>query len=303
MKKHTSGKRFRATLGGGYKKEDVNAYIEEIQAEFTSVEATLKGQIDRQCAQVKAAEEATAAAKAEIDALNERIAALEAEQIKHIAVSAELSSLRTEYDDLRMENATLTSENTALVEKHQMLAAQYLALQGEAQTEKERLTAQLFEKDAVIAEGADAKDLAELREKAAAFDRLSADFGVIMLRANESAEAILRSAKQEADEMLRSVNAEISAAKTRAEAASEGIIGTLDGRLRKINADCRDDILAELEDLRSSVSTMLAAMKAKYADIGARIDHAKTEMQSESDRVLRSSTSTARDFARRIWKK
>ena len=259
MKKERSGKRFRATLGGGYKKADVNAYIEEIQAEFVSVEATLKGQIDRQSAQIRGAEEAAAEAKAKIAELEAQVASLKEVQSAYAAATEELTTLRA-------ENSALSSENTALVEKHQALAAEYLALQEEKTAVEE-------------------KTLLELEEKAAAFDRMSADFGAIMLRANENAEAIVRSAK------------------ARAQATSDGLIGTLDGRLRKINADCRDDIVAELEELRTSVGAMLSSMKTKYADIGARIDHAKTEMQSERDRLFRAGASVGHDFMSKVRKK
>ncbi len=319
MTKNASGKRFRATFGGGYKKEDVNAYIEEIQADFTSVEATLKGQIDRQSAQIKAAEEAAATAKAELETLSARITALEAENAQYAAEKAGYEAAMDTLYTLRTENEVLTSENTALVEKQQTLAAEYLSLQTESQGEKERLAALLSEKEAALevyrtkatdaeAKAAEWSDVAEkelsvLRDKAAAYDRMSAEFGATMLRANENAEAIVRSAEAEAEGMLKTLNTEIAAAKNRAQVASEGLIGTLDGRLRKINADCRDDIIVELEDLRSSVGSMLAAMKSKYAGIGARIDYAKTEMQSERDRVLRGSSANGRELSQRIFKK
>ena len=40
--------KFRSTLGGGYKKEDVNEYITSMQAQFTSIEDTLKNTINHQ---------------------------------------------------------------------------------------------------------------------------------------------------------------------------------------------------------------------------------------------------------------
>ncbi|MBP3918678.1 MAG: hypothetical protein J6I50_05860 [Clostridia bacterium] len=40
--------KFRSTIGGGYKKEDVNEYIASMQAQFTGIEETLKNTIDRQ---------------------------------------------------------------------------------------------------------------------------------------------------------------------------------------------------------------------------------------------------------------
>ena len=48
MSEQKNAKMFKTVFGGGYQKSDVNAYIESMQAQFQSVEQTLKNTINHQ---------------------------------------------------------------------------------------------------------------------------------------------------------------------------------------------------------------------------------------------------------------
>ena len=52
MSEQKNAKMFRTVFGGGYQKNDVNEYIESMQAQFVSVEQTLKNTINHQRAEL-----------------------------------------------------------------------------------------------------------------------------------------------------------------------------------------------------------------------------------------------------------
>ena len=57
MSEQKNAKMFRTVFGGGYQKKDVNEYIESMQAQFQSVEQTLKNTINHQRAELDALRE------------------------------------------------------------------------------------------------------------------------------------------------------------------------------------------------------------------------------------------------------
>ena len=129
-------------------------------------------------------------------------------------------------------------------------------------------------------------DYETLREKAAEYDRLSAQFGSVMIRANTDAEEIRAKAKADAEAMLVGVNQELTAARERASAVSENIIETVSGKLSDINANCCDDVILELEDIRTALGTMLTTVRRKYSEIDKKLEYARTEMETTAHSAI-----------------
>ena len=81
-KQNKNGKKFRVVFGGGYRKSDVNAYIETMQAQFSGIEETLKGTINHQKEELETAREASSQyeeALSRVQTLEETLACLQRE--------------------------------------------------------------------------------------------------------------------------------------------------------------------------------------------------------------------------------
>ena len=108
MSEQKNPKMFKTVFGGGYQKSDVNEYIESMQAQFISIEQTLKNTINHQAAeleelrcQIDATEDARDAADAlqsTLDAAETTLTAVRAEleQSKSSCIAAEAGKVTAE---------------------------------------------------------------------------------------------------------------------------------------------------------------------------------------------------------------
>lgn len=335
----TAEKKFRTVFGGGYHKDDVNEYIRSAEAEFVSVENTLKNTINRQKEQIDALQAQLAAVRHSDDALKDaqaaceelkealrvcteektgaedaradaehRIEALaadaEAQKEREDALQAQLADFRNASDAMQAEFAELSAcrdrQNAAMTEAQaEAQAAKEEAAMARA--ELEQLRAVSAEKSTEPVQNVPSEDYDAMKAKAEQYDRMSSLIGAIMLKANAGADEITKKAQEEAadiaekaraeaEEMLNGVNAELSATRVRAEACADHLIDDIGGRMLQINADCRDDILLDLEDIRGSLNAMLNAVMAKYDDIGKKLDFARSEMEQSAKTAIRDAT-------------
>ncbi len=264
-------RKFKSTVGGGYRKADVNAYIESMQAQFVSVEETLKNTINHQRAELDVLRRTATATEDTEAALSELKAALAAsEEAKQEAEDA-LAKERFRADTAEEALAALTAE----FEEYRASGA--AGLSAAAETVEPPIT--------VVGE-----EYEILLQKAEQYDKMSARIGSVMLNANASADEILRNAKSEAETMLSGVNRELSAARTRALTSSDVLIEEISEKLSAIGMSCCGDIGVEIEALRRAIGALSDMVDEKTVLIRTKLDTSKVEMQTAARDAINRAT-------------
>jgi len=147
MNEQKKPKMFKTVFGGGYQKNDVNAYIETMQAQFQSVEATLKNTINhqrtelddlrQQMDEVLAANEMTEELQLSLETASAELTAVKAEleplRVACIAAESGKATAEASLAAARDDVAALTAERDAAKEELAALRAQYEALLAEKQ--------------------------------------------------------------------------------------------------------------------------------------------------------------------------
>jgi len=313
-KQNKNGKKFRVVFGGGYRKSDVNAYIETMQAQFSGIEETLKGTINHQKEELETAKEASSQyeeALSRVQTLEETLACLqreleecrqqlvtetqariEAEDAANAAKAA-LSSVETERGELQTELEVMHARCEELDRENSVLRAELEVIR----TNEEIAAAG----EILCSENTLPADYEELKQKAAQYDRMSLDVGAIMLQANSGAEGvlnranteaqqILQSAKAKAEEMLAGVNAELLAARVRAQSEVGVLIGSMQQKMSNIQTSCHDEILSDMDDVRAALIEWKKTVDAKYTEIGKKLDYARGEMECAAKTEIKRAT-------------
>ncbi len=253
---------FKSAIGG-YKKSTVNEYIENENRRFAEIEASyketiesLRRMLDGADAEIKRLEEIAA----KLDTANEKITALEAENLSHkekIAVlSKETETLKNELADKDIATAALTEENEKL----------RLSL-AEAVEENEKIKADAEEKAKEQTEtkrmGNPAADAILGRAKAASEDMLK--------RAEEGAEVILSKARLEAIEYKNEIFA-----------AAKEVFDTATDELRRSVGICMDDFISGIKYAKGDTDRARRTTENCEDDLSRRIER----MMSELDRAI-----------------
>ncbi len=309
-KKNRGG--FKTVFGGGYQKSDVNAYIETMQAQFYSIEQTLKNTINHQRAELDAlraqtdgaeelreeAEEMRAALAASETACSEAQTALEQSRAACIAAEAGRATAEAALASCREELAAAQNALDALRAELDTAKAAAAAAEAAAKAEAEAAAETAADADIPPAEEPEeaAVPMAEyeaLKLKAEQYDRMSAHIGAIMLKANAGAEDVLNRARADADAWLAEINHSLDETRTRAQDTADRLIGDVGRSLAEISRGCRDEIVVDLEELRSALRTLQNTLESKYADINRKLDFTKDEMEQTASAIIRSATMPA----------
>ena len=182
------------TAVGGYNKDDINNYIRETNASFLASSKEYEDRIHDLSTSVAERDRTIAELKKKLSA----------------ADSEELSRLRLKNGELSDALASVGEENRR---------------SGERIKELER---ELAELRAAEAEEAEEEPVPEEKQKAEAYDKVSAQIGRILLDARENAESVIAAAQSEADEIRAQARDELEAARSEA-----------DGMRRDVEEDCR----------------------------------------------------------------
>ncbi len=177
------------TALNGYKKQDVNAFIASLNANFSAAEERYQREI--------------------------------------ASLKAELDTLRAE----KGETAALREENAAL-------------------------KAKLEESRAQPVPEAESEEIAELRKKAALYDRMSSQLGDMMISANHSAEVMLSEARNEAEQSLASAKSTI------AQSASL-LSGQLEALYRGANTRAIGEINSAMQQTQRAMNKFLEELSAR----------------------------------------
>lgn len=313
---------FKTVFGGGYQKSDVNEYIESMQAQFLSIEMTLKNTINHQRAELDelrrqndeavAAQVSTEQLQTEVGEMTERLreVSMELENCKIACISAEAARTTAEASAAaaRAEAEKMTAERDAACAELEQLRVLYEQLLAEKQKLQETVDAAAAEQELeaaceILSETADTApapaepilpaDYEAMKLKAEQYDRMSAHIGSIMLKANAGAEDVMSRARADADAMLARVNAMLADTRVRAQASADRLIGDLSRSLAEISRGCKDDIALDLEELRTALRTLESTVESKYEDINRKLDYTKEEMEQTAGAIIRSATEPA----------
>jgi chromosome segregation ATPase len=289
MSEQKNAKMFRTVFGGGYQKNDVNEYIESMQAQFASVEQILKNTINHQRAELDDLRRQNDDMMAAQEVMDVSASELELARAELETVRAELEAMKVSCITAEAGKATAEASLAAAREEIANLTAE---LDAAKQASAETAVTETAQTESVepITETVLPADYEELKLKAEQYDRMSAHIGAIMLKANAGAEDVMKCAKAEADAMIAEVNRALQEKRVSAQSGADHLIGDISKSLSEISRGCREEIALDLEELRVALRTLESAVESKYTDINRKLDYAKEEMEQTADAIIRSAT-------------
>ena len=289
MSEQKNAKMFRTVFGGGYQKNDVNEYIESMQAQFVSVEQTLKNTINHQRAELDDLRRQNDDMMAAQEVMDVSASELELARAELETVRAELEAMKVSCITAEAGKATAEASLAAAREEIANLTAELDAASAEtAVTETAQMESVEPTTETVLP-----ADYEELKLKAEQYDRMSAHIGAIMLKANAGAEDVMKCAKAEADAMIAEVNRALQEKRVNAQSGADHLIGDISKSLSEISRGCREEIALDLEELRVALRTLESVVESKYADINRKLDYTKEEMEQTAGAIIRSATTPA----------
>ena len=292
MSEQKNAKMFRTVFGGGYQKNDVNEYIESMQAQFVSVEQTLKNTINHQRAELDDLRRQNDDMMAAQEVMDVSASELELARAELETVRAELEAMKVSCITAEAGKATAEASLAAAREEIANLTAE---LDAAKQASAETAVTETAQTESVepITETVLPADYEELKLKAEQYDRMSAHIGAIMLKANAGAEDVMKCAKAEADAMIAEVNRALQEKRVSAQSGADHLIGDISKSLSEISRGCREEIALDLEELRVALRTLESVVESKYADINRKLDYTKEEMEQTAGAIIRAATTPA----------
>ncbi|MGM9625851.1 MAG: hypothetical protein ACI3XM_09105 [Eubacteriales bacterium] len=270
--------------------------LEQLQSSLNDTEKALASCKEALC------DEQTSRSLTEKDCVEAEQRALAAEE-REKTLAEELDTLRDRCNTLDDENSTLTAQLQALKTEIELAKAEEVLQTESAEmsadaakdapnsagntdtaAENERLTVPAEPETVYPA------DYEALKLKAEQYDRMSAHVGAIMLKANANAEELVQRARAEAETMLSGVNAELAATRSRAQSEADSLIDGVHTRMADISTSCNEDILVDLEEIRSALQTMMEAVQTKCTEIDKKIAYAKEEMDTTAKAIINRAT-------------
>jgi len=200
------------TALNGYKKQDVNAFIASLNANFSSAEERYQRELK--------------------------------------ALKAELETLRAAGN----EAAALREENEAL----------------KAQLAEARLPAE---------PGPESEEIAELRKKAALYDRMSSQLGDMLISANHNADVILGEARSEAEQSLASVKSTIAQSATL-------LSGQLETLYRGANTRAIGEINTTMQQTQRAMNKFIEELSARRAKLEDMLKQNDAETRRIADEQI-----------------
>lgn len=232
---------FRTSLGG-FNREDVNGYIEKLNAEFAERER---------------------AAKRKTDALESKIAELEgvrAELETALARAATLEEEAKARENLVAEQLSRIEEQNRLIE----------SLRRESSEAKNR------------AEGLDERlaSLSDAIAKSEKYDDVSAQIGEIILSAQSTAEDIIENAKREADALRKSANEQMESAAESFNARAATAAYAVKTQIKRIANDSYAALTAQTEQTAALLHALAENIGKSTAELDSRLANGKSDAEA-----------------------
>ncbi len=242
---------FRSALGG-FNREDVNSYIEKLNAEFAERERTAKKKLD--AAEEKCAELDNL--KAHLDSTLLHLAELEAAAEKREKVIAEYM------DQLEMKNTE--------IEKLQ-------ASKCNAESEIDLLSAKL-------------DSLSDAIRKSEKYDDISSQIGEIILSAKSTAEEIISEAEKDANAIRAAADAQMENAAAGFNARAATAAYAIKGQMKKLARDSYAAIAekaAETSDMLRNLAAHISSTSDELSDtLSAGKNDTETVIETEAAKLF-----------------
>lgn len=258
----------------------LTACKEELCDEQTSRSLTEKDCVEA-VQRAAAAEEREKTLAEELDTLRDRCNALDDE---NTTLTAQLQALKTEIELAKAEEERPAEAVGTVTDAEQDTETDAEDTDAAAEKPSSEASAPIEPETVYPA------DYEALKLKAEQYDRMSAHVGAIMLKANANAEELVQRARSEAETMLSGVNAELAATRSRAQSEADSLIDGVHARIADISTSCNEDILVDLEEIRSALQTMMEAVQSKCTEIDKKIAYAKEEMDTTAKAIINRAT-------------
>ena len=232
---------FRSALGG-FNREDVNNYIEKLNAEFAERERAAKKKLE--AAEEKCAELENI--KAQLDTKLLRLAELEAE-------AEQREKLITEY-----------------IGKIEEQTAEIQSLQDSkctAESEIDLLSAKL-------------ESLSDAIQKSEKYDDISAQIGEIILSARSTAEEIISKAEKEADAKRAAADAQMENAAANFNARAATAAYAIKGQMKKLARDSYASIAEKAAETSDMLRNLAAHISNTSDELNNTLSNGKTDAES-----------------------
>lgn len=246
---------FRSALSG-YNREDVHAYILELNRDFEEREKSTKESADSLASQLK-----------EIS-VRADILQREKEEAETI-----IASLRESADQLKEENARLSEKLKEAESREEILHGQVDA----AERESASLRGELMNR----------QQDTEISAKSLKYDQISSQIGDIMINANSSAEQIIATANSEAGRIMAETEEEAICIRTRLSDAADEMLSSISDRLHLSAENCLSELLASLREMRESADALLRDFEKRSLDLNEKIDYHHAGVTDAVSRSLR----------------
>ncbi|MHB1151434.1 MAG: hypothetical protein ACYCWE_13935 [Eubacteriales bacterium] len=277
---------FRGTLNG-YNKEDVNAYIEEMNMKFADTESEYKKIILTQKKQIDEINLQLFEAKASINSLSSTC-----EQYK--SRQAELEKVEIEQANNQKKNSECNAVIGALNDKLDQLSSEYCALKDdfnkislERDALFDKVTQLTGERDEFVTENTAVKPAinepetavksadpssASDSEKARMYDKISRQVGSMLIDAREIADNIIDDANIHADKIITSAENKAKEICVDADIKLNHTLNYIKNTLKRMSSDCMSEYIEHINNSRSALDKLLGDTSADADAVYTRFD-------------------------------
>lgn len=232
---------FRSALGG-FNREDVNNYIEKLNADFAERER---------------------AAKKKLDAAEEKC--------------AELDSIKAQLDSKLLRLSELEAE----AEQREKLIAEYIRQIEMQVAEIERLQTSKSNAESEIGLlSAKLESLSDAIQKSEKYDDISAQIGEIILSAKSTAEEIISQAEAEAATMRASADAQMENAAASFNARAATAAYAIKGQMKKLARDSYANIAEKAAETSDMLRNLAAHISSTSEELSDTLTNGKTDAES-----------------------
>ena len=180
-------------------------------------------------------------------------------------------------ENYRREIASLKAELASCREAQTAVEAKETELQA-LREEIAALKTELEERPA-LAPASDSEEMAELRKKAALYDKMSSQLGDMMISANHNADVILSEARTEAEQALSSAKATI------AQSASL-LSGQLETLYRSANTRAIGEISTNMQQTQRAINKFLEDLAARRTKLEEMLKQNDADTRRAADEQI-----------------
>lgn len=305
-------KLFKSSMNG-FKKEDVNKYIIDLNNEFAAKEEDYKNEIKRLNLMLDVAERRFAATEAKlldaevkvgtIQELEKSLKIWEENLLEYKSKYEELesnynelndsySAVGTKYAELENELSVSRVKVASLEEANTVLTARCTELEAELQAKNENpVNEEIVDSCESICKTetdipVDDADIS-IAEKAKLYDKLTAQVGEIIINANKSADEIIRSAELSAAKLTEGSTKLALESHDKLKGLTDSTVASIKKDLYTGVEACIKEFKSYSEDVSGVSRSMISDLERKYTTLSARIEYLGNTIEKRMSGKLR----------------